>query len=335
MIPTPQGPAPGAAQWKQAVTADGRTYYFNSVTGQSVWEKPDEMKTPGERILGACPWKEHRTQDDRVYFYNAVTRETRWEKPPELLEAEQRAATEDAAYNTALGQQAAAAATIQHEPSIDNKQSNGHDKGSSSMDLSDGELVVYSKDSPEGVEAFKKFLKEKNLASYLQWEQAHASISSDPRYKQFVNVKQKKSHYQNYRSQKAKEERDESKAKVSKLREELEEVMFKYAVSPVNVAALKAATAEAASAMTDGKVFRSTTSFNKAEHIFSDMEEWRRLDDGTRKQALENVTRELARRERETTENARKKGVAAFTELLRSNEQVCQLSCLLQQCNIT
>lgn len=34
--------------WTEHKAPDGRTYYYNSNTKQSAWEKPDELKTPSE-----------------------------------------------------------------------------------------------------------------------------------------------------------------------------------------------------------------------------------------------------------------------------------------------
>jgi len=34
--------------WTAHTSPDGRIYFFNSITKQSVWEKPDELKTPAE-----------------------------------------------------------------------------------------------------------------------------------------------------------------------------------------------------------------------------------------------------------------------------------------------
>jgi hypothetical protein len=36
------------SDWTEHKAPDGRTYYYNSVTKQSLWEKPDELKTPAE-----------------------------------------------------------------------------------------------------------------------------------------------------------------------------------------------------------------------------------------------------------------------------------------------
>lgn len=41
-------PANQAEQWTEHKAPDGRTYYYNSVTKQSSWQKPDTLKTPAE-----------------------------------------------------------------------------------------------------------------------------------------------------------------------------------------------------------------------------------------------------------------------------------------------
>jgi len=40
-------PVPAAPQvWTEHAVPDGRKYYYNSVTGVSVWSKPEELMTP-------------------------------------------------------------------------------------------------------------------------------------------------------------------------------------------------------------------------------------------------------------------------------------------------
>lgn len=38
----------GESVWVEYKTPEGRPYYFNRKTQQSVWEKPDDLKTPQE-----------------------------------------------------------------------------------------------------------------------------------------------------------------------------------------------------------------------------------------------------------------------------------------------
>ena len=34
--------------WSEHKAPDGRTYYYNSKTKQSLWEKPEDLKSPAE-----------------------------------------------------------------------------------------------------------------------------------------------------------------------------------------------------------------------------------------------------------------------------------------------
>lgn len=47
MPPPGFGVAP-TSEWSEHKSPDGRTYYYNSITKQSAWEKPDELKTIAE-----------------------------------------------------------------------------------------------------------------------------------------------------------------------------------------------------------------------------------------------------------------------------------------------
>ena len=53
-------------------------------TKDSVWQKPDELLLPAERLLRQLPWKEHKSDAGRSYFYNSETKKSTWDIPPEL-----------------------------------------------------------------------------------------------------------------------------------------------------------------------------------------------------------------------------------------------------------
>ena len=36
---------PPDTQWSEHIAMDGRTYFYNAYTGESRWEKPDELKS--------------------------------------------------------------------------------------------------------------------------------------------------------------------------------------------------------------------------------------------------------------------------------------------------
>uniref|UniRef100_A0A8C1Q4M5 Pre-mRNA-processing factor 40 homolog A n=1 Tax=Cyprinus carpio TaxID=7962 RepID=A0A8C1Q4M5_CYPCA len=67
--------------WTEHKSLDGKTYYYNTETKQSTWEKPDELKSPAEQMLSKCPWKEYKSDTGKPYYYNSQTKESRWTKP--------------------------------------------------------------------------------------------------------------------------------------------------------------------------------------------------------------------------------------------------------------
>lgn len=88
------------SDWTEHKAPDGRTYYYNNVLKQSLWEKPDELKTQSELLLSQCPWKEYKSESGKVYYHNMNTKESRWTVPPELEELKSRIVAEEAAANT-------------------------------------------------------------------------------------------------------------------------------------------------------------------------------------------------------------------------------------------
>lgn len=76
----------GSSEWTEHKAPDGRVYYYNGKTKQSSWEKPEELKSPAERLLAQCPWKEYTSDAGKPYYYNITTKESKWTVPPELEE---------------------------------------------------------------------------------------------------------------------------------------------------------------------------------------------------------------------------------------------------------
>merc|ERR1711881_244970 len=53
--------------WQEYTTPDGRVYYYNTSSNQTVWSKPDIMKTLREKIMDACVWKANKAPDGKSY----------------------------------------------------------------------------------------------------------------------------------------------------------------------------------------------------------------------------------------------------------------------------
>ncbi|XP_021948994.1 pre-mRNA-processing factor 40 homolog A isoform X1 [Folsomia candida] len=82
--------------WSDHTAPDGRTYYYNNKTKQSSWDKPEEMKSPTERLLSQCPWKEYTADTGKKYYHNINTKESKWTIPAELDEIKKQLAMETA-----------------------------------------------------------------------------------------------------------------------------------------------------------------------------------------------------------------------------------------------
>ena len=70
------------SKWTEHKAPDGRTYFYNSATRQSSWEKPDALKSAAEKLLSQCHWKEYVADNGKVYFHNTSTKESVWTIPP-------------------------------------------------------------------------------------------------------------------------------------------------------------------------------------------------------------------------------------------------------------
>lgn len=91
-----------AEDWNEYSTPDGRKYYVNSVTGQSVWEMPpevaekkkkEEAESAAAKTLagmgrgaesgseGSVEWEEFSTSEGKPYYVNRKTRESVWALP--------------------------------------------------------------------------------------------------------------------------------------------------------------------------------------------------------------------------------------------------------------
>jgi hypothetical protein len=64
--------------WSEHTTAQGRKFYFNSITRVSQWNKPD-----------SSTWTQYFTPEGRPYYHNSQTGESTWNPPEASFEAKQ------------------------------------------------------------------------------------------------------------------------------------------------------------------------------------------------------------------------------------------------------
>uniref|UniRef100_A0A7N6B2K1 Pre-mRNA-processing factor 40 homolog A n=1 Tax=Anabas testudineus TaxID=64144 RepID=A0A7N6B2K1_ANATE len=174
----PTGPK---SLWTEHKSLDGKTYYYNTETKQSTWEKPDELKSPAEQMLSKCPWKEYKSDTGKPYYYNSQTKESRWTKPKELEDLEGKKLLSDDVI-----------ATVR-------------------------KAVMFLMCT--GRYNFVLFSVFQGVSSNSSWEQAMKMIINDPRYSALPKLSEKKQAFNAYKVQTEKEEKEEARIKYKESKE--------------------------------------------------------------------------------------------------------------------
>lgn len=295
-------------------------YFYNHVTKQSSWEKPDELKTHAELLLSQCPWKEYKSDTGRTYFHNVVTKESRWTIPKELDDLKSMIANKDddkkeepAAEVPAATADANSVANIQLPSSIPaptpfpvGTEPAGTPSQADSIDADEGSMSegedskdasskpVVFKDKKEAIEAFKELLKEKDVPSNTTWEQALKLIVNDPRYGTLKKLNEKKQAFNSYKVQKSKEEKEEQRLKAKKAKEDLEHFLQTH------------------------EKMTSNTRYRKAEEMFRDDDIWKSVPERERKELYEDVLFFLAKKEKEESKVLCKRNKQVLSDILDS-----------------
>lgn len=302
--------------WSEHKAPDGRVYYYNSITKQSLWEKPDELKTASDRLLSQCVWKEYTSDSGKVYYHNINTKESSWVMPKELEEIKAKIAAEEseAAANavpsggsSALDQAMAATLAAIHTPPQQPESTAGDvEESAESAKNAPKEPphpetpppeITY-KDKKEAVEAFKELLKEKNVPSNATWEQCVKIISKDPRYPTLKKLAEKKQAFNAYKTQKLKDEREEQRLRTKKNRENLEEFLL------------------------NSDKITSLTKYYRCEEIFGNLEVWRCVPDSERRDVYEDCIFALGKREKEQARALKKRNMRTLAALLGAMDQL-------------
>ncbi|KAF7997587.1 hypothetical protein HCN44_006158 [Aphidius gifuensis] len=325
------------SEWSEHKAPDGRIYYYNITTKQSLWEKPDDLKTPTELLLSQCPWKEYKSENGKVYYHNLNTKESRWTVPLELeqlknkiiaegstssiiqqinttnsvnpppstiLPPPQQITTQSSELNSgksAIEQAMAAtlaAINIPTPPSKPDDDSNSGKGSANDSRTSTPEPKIQFKDKKEAIEAFKELLKERDVPSNATWEQAVKTIQNDPRYPSMKKLNERKQAFNAYKTQKLKEEREQERLRLKKAKEDLEKFLLNH------------------DRMT------STTKYYKCEEIYGNLEIWRAVADPDRRDIYEDVIFNLAKREKEDAKQLKKRNTKRLTQILDTMTEV-------------
>ncbi|XP_043085583.1 pre-mRNA-processing factor 40 homolog A isoform X1 [Puntigrus tetrazona] len=321
--------------WTEHKSLDGKTYYYNTETKQSTWEKPDELKSPAEQMLSKCPWKEYKSDTGKPYYYNSQTKESRWTKPKELedleamIKAEENGTAEVVAPGTtaALTSQSESSVTVaavaeteatmatvateeqpSHVPALVAEVSSDVTVNSTEETTSvetQPSNDVSKEERPELVKKVYKWNTKEEAKQAFKELLKEKGVSSNASWEQAMKLIINDPRYSAL--PKLSEKKQAFNAyKVQTEKEEKEEARIKYKESKETFQRF----------LENHEKMTSTTRYKKAEQMFGDQEVWSCVPERDRLEIYEDVLFYLAKKEKEQAKQLRKRNWEALKNIL-------------------
>uniref|UniRef100_A0A671QKS0 Pre-mRNA-processing factor 40 homolog B n=1 Tax=Sinocyclocheilus anshuiensis TaxID=1608454 RepID=A0A671QKS0_9TELE len=323
--------------WTEHKSLDGKTYYYNTETKQSTWEKPDELKSPAEQMLSKCPWKEYKSDTDtgKPYYYNSQTKESRWTKPKELEDLEAMIKAEENGTADVVAPGTTPALTSQSESSVTvaavaetevamatvaTEEQPSHVPAqvaevSSDVTVNSTEEVpsvetqpsndVSKEERPELVKKVYKWNTKEEAKQAFKELLKEKGVSSNASWEQAMKLIINDPRYSAL--PKLSEKKQAFNAyKVQTEKEEKEEARIKYKESKETFQRF----------LENHEKMTSTTRYKKAEQMFGDQEVWSCVPERDRLEIYEDVLFYLAKKEKEQAKQLRKRNWEALKNIL-------------------
>ena len=278
-----------ASSWTEHKTRDGinRRYWYNAVTRKSVWQKPEELKTPTEKLLDLLPWREYTAPDGRKYWHNAKTNTSNWSCPEELVELLQRVEDEQQQKEAQSG----SSSPVDSTAAVNNQTGGSLVPGSSSQSLStavkpsdtvapsatDNEQIPIFFTKQEAESAFIKMLEECDIPSSWSWDQCMRAIVNKPMYKSLRTVVERREAFEKYQENKRIVERDRALQNATRNRD----VFKKFLI--------------------DNEIVEPDSRYGDVEALYSTRDEWKGCrDDRERRDIFEELLHQVKKDTRES-----------------------------------
>ncbi|KAI6114778.1 hypothetical protein EDD16DRAFT_1693491 [Pisolithus croceorrhizus] len=308
--------------WTEHRNPEGRTYWFNTVTRESVWEKPDVfcgsyVTSCVQRALSETKWKEYFS-GGRKYYYNTESKESKWDMPDELVLLLEKVEKESKGSQLVLANSVSVIespppAQASPEPSSGPpSQTNGTEgaltvHGTNLPFSSSGVLPARPNmpDDPaiphngfptleEAEKAFMHLLRKAGVDADWSWDQTMRAIITDPLYKALNTLAEKKAAWQKYTEGLRQKEEEEREARLSKLRPALRNML-----------------------KGNPNVFHYTT-FGTADKLFAQHPIWQQAKiEAERRLIFEEYVAELKQREVQETRASRTRSISKVVSLFK------------------
>ncbi|KAJ1982669.1 hypothetical protein H4R35_000192 [Dimargaris xerosporica] len=236
--------------WTEHRAPDGRVYYYNPTTKQSIWERPSNQAAPSRptaapsesdkpQIATKIPgttWKLVTTTQGREYYYNTATKTSVWQVPDSIAEDVARFTNSAKSPPFALAPSSPpvlaelepVSGTEMTEADIDFQLAMMDEMDEAMGTPSEptaARMAVESTDttahehSPslptltdeQRTERYKSLLNELNVSPFALWEQMEPKLAQDPRFSLVQPAKRRKELFDAYCHDKAAQRRASAK----------------------------------------------------------------------------------------------------------------------------
>ncbi|XP_056643050.1 pre-mRNA-processing factor 40 homolog A isoform X1 [Diorhabda sublineata] len=359
VVPPNIAPIVPGSEWSEHKAPDGRTYYYNSATKQSSWQKPDQLKTPAELLLSQCPWKEYTADSGKIYYHNVNTKESRWVIPPELEEIKKKIAAEELKPSSGAATPrevnspvpisqplvVSTGSTGPNSPAISNASPGGKSALEAAMEATLAAISLPNppakpdEDSkPSNQDVVKepristpepKVFKDKKEAMEAFKELLKdKNVPSNASWEQCVKIISTDPRYETFK--KLNEKKQVFNAyKTQKQKDEKDEQRLKSKKYKENLEEFLLTT----------DLISSTTKYYRCDELFSTMEVWSNVNDSDRRDIYDDVMFTLAKREKEEAKNLKKRNMKKLAEVLECMTKInfdttwCEAQVLLLENN--
>lgn len=291
--------------WKEHKSDSGRSYFYNTDTKESIWDTPKDLEELKERITaekldelnsGESSWEEVSEEESEE---EAERKEQEDEKKKAELEhglggPPSRASPAPMPPSSSLSS----------EPTPLAKEAEKKEQLLEAESQKEATPAASTPSKPkyatheEAKSAFKELLREKQVASNSSWDQAMKLIINDSRYGALKKMNEKKQVFNMYKTQKAKEEKEEQRKLAKQHRDELHQLME------------------------DHEEVHSEIRWRRVCFIFEDHPMWKRVNAEERKDVFEDVIFSLGKREREQERRQRERNCLYLAKILARMESI-------------
>ncbi|ESN94438.1 hypothetical protein HELRODRAFT_107767 [Helobdella robusta] len=284
--------------WKEHKADNGKVYYHNSLTKESRWAKPKELEEiealmashDKSKVEASAPQQQQLTPAATTSTFSSSTSSSSSStslKPSDAIEKAMQATLGSIEMPV---QSSATAPPVTSTKSIPEPADRAHSEKPNSTDVNKQEALFSNK--KDAIDAFKALLKEKGVSSQCTWEQAMKMIINDPHYSALKHLNEKKQAFNAYKTQRAKEEKEEHRLKLKQAKEDLEKFLM------------------------SSDTINSSVKYRKAEALLGDLDVWKNVQERERREIYDDIMHQLEKKEKDDAKHLRKRNIRVFSDIL-------------------